>query len=63
MSKLIRIEGRGGSKIYSGKHWEADRAKEDYLELTGYEPEKADVLDFDCIDWSELQAFARRGNE
>lgn len=62
MAKLLRIEGKGGSKIYSGEYFSEEEALSAYLEETGYEADRTDSLGFDVCDWADLKNFARRGN-
>jgi V8-like Glu-specific endopeptidase len=63
MAELIRIEGEGGTKIYSGAATTKAEAKERYINQTGYPADGVDIFKFDECDWVELRNFARVGNE
>ncbi|WP_339678251.1 hypothetical protein [uncultured Zhongshania sp.] len=63
MAKLLRIEGNGGTKIYSGEYYSEESAVNEYIDETGYEPTKTDSFGFDQCEWTELKNFTRRGNE
>jgi len=62
MAKLLRIEGKKGTKIYSGEYFTEQQARKAYLDKTGCLPSKTDAFGFDECDWFELKKFAQRGN-
>jgi len=61
MAGLIRVEGNGGTQIYSEPTTESE-AKELYVNDTGYTAVRVDIFIFDQCSWNELRDFARRGN-
>jgi hypothetical protein len=63
IARLIRVEGSGGSKIYSGHYYTEGEADAAYLMDTGEDADRVETWEFISCEWAELKNFARRGIE